>query len=80
MPGNLCPICQSPIPKNAKACPLHRAQSVLENKDTRIILQSRTIRESKARKQRAIQVDKARRGVYLQSLRIKSDTRTTKDQ
>ena len=72
---NLCPVCQTPIRKNAKYCPLHRAQSVLENKDTRILLQSSSLRESKARKQRAIQVDKARRAVYLQSLRIKSGTR-----
>ena len=76
MPGNLCPVCQSPIPKNAKACPLHRAQAVLENKDTRIILQSRTIRESKARKQRAIQVDKAKRRYKLENLKSPAKAQT----
>ena len=72
----MCPICQSPIPKNAKACPLHRAQAVLENKDTRIILQSRTIRESKALKQRAIQVDKAKRRYKLENLKSPAKAQT----
>ena len=76
MPGNLCPVCQVPIRKNAKACPLHRAQAVLENKDTRIILQSRTIRESKARKQRAIQVDKAKRRYKLENLKSPAKAQT----
>ena len=73
---NLCPVCQTPIRKNAKACPLHRAQAVLENKDTRIILQSRTIRESKARKQRAIQVDKAKRRYKLENLKSPAKAQT----
>ena len=73
---NLCPVCQTPIRKNAKACPLHIAQAVLENKDTRIILQSRTIRESKARKQRAIQVDKAKRRYKLENLKSPAKAQT----
>ena len=73
---NLCPVCQTPIRKNAKACPLHRAQAVLENKDTRIILQSRTIRESKARKQRATQVDKAKRRYKLENLKSPAKAQT----
>lgn len=65
--SNLCPICQAPIPKNAKACPLHRALAVLDNKDTGILLRSNTRATAKAQQAHQTQANKAKRALRLKA-------------
>lgn len=64
---NLCPICQAPIPKNAKACRLHRALAVLDNKDTGILLRSNTRATAKAQQAHQTQANKAKRALRLKA-------------
>ena len=58
---NLCPVCQTPIRKNAKYCLLHGISKTLDNLDTKIVQSAHTKRTTKERLEHEKKVEKARK-------------------
>lgn len=68
---NLCPLCDTPIRKNAKLCAFHAAQRDLESKDKAIAVASHwyPYRTSKNAEKRQTEVAKARKRHKLEKLK-----------
>lgn len=70
-PKNLCPLCDTPIRKNAKLCAYHAAQRDLESKDKAIAVASHWYPYLAGRRsaQRQTEVTNARKRHKLEKLK-----------